>query len=98
MLKLTGNKAEISLSFIVTDSNTPELPGAQRGAVSDRHVAETDEQLKGGLVWWPCGFCGRFVLIDAYRNTREKCTCGAERRNRYGNAYWIKNGEIVEYI
>ena len=89
--------ADISISAYAIDSTTPELPGAKRGAVSDFLPLETDAQLKAGLIWWPCAFCGKLVLIDAYRNTREKCSCGAERRNRHGNANWFKDGETIEY-
>lgn len=88
----------LSIGWDVIDSSTPTLPNAKRGRVSEKHVKATEEQLKAGLIWWPCGFCGRYVLIDSWRNTREKCTCGAVRRNHHGNAIWKKGDEICEYI
>ena len=89
---------KLSFGFTYTDSKTPTLPNAKRGTVSNTHVTETKEQLDAHLVWWVCGFCGREILIDAYRNTREKCNCGAVRCNRHGNACWKKGDEIFEYF
>lgn len=47
--------------------------------MADPPMEETAGQRAEGLVWWRCSFCGRLVLVDAYRNTRERCTCGARR-------------------
>ena len=85
----------ISWHFEVTDMNTPENPEAKRGDFSPTHLAETGDQLKGGLVWDSCPFCGGYVLILALPpdRSREKCKCGAKRISRY---IW-RNGEAVNY-
>ena len=54
-------------------------PTAKRGDVVKGRAVETQEQLDAHLVWWSCPFCDCKVLIDAWRQTRERCICGAAR-------------------
>lgn len=89
---------EIQFGFSVNTVDTPIIPLAKRGDVSDNHVNETREQLDNGLVWWKCSFCGRYVLIDSDRPTREKCSCGAVRCNHKGQSGWRKDGVEWWYI
>jgi hypothetical protein len=89
---------DIGVSFIYMDGNTPQLPNAKRGDFSKEIVRETKDQLDNDLIWWQCGFCNGFVLIDSRRYTREKCQCGAVRSNHHGNANWRKGDEICTYI
>ena len=62
---------EINITFTCDDSNTPTLPDAKRGDSSETHHLETKEQLDAGLIWWPCGFCGREIFAKSIRTLKE---------------------------
>jgi len=80
----------VGLGFDMIDASTPTLPNAKRGDCSEVLVKETSEQLAAGLVWMPCSFCGRRVLVDCKRATRERCKCGAIRCHHLGEEGWRK--------
>lgn len=88
----------ISLGMSISTSASPVYPNAKRGSVvprSETGIYEprtTDEQDEDGLLWWPCSFCEAWVLVDAFRLTRERCACGARRCHRNGNDGWTKDG------
>lgn len=89
---------KIGLDFEVVTGATPSVPGAKRGAVYDGVVCETWDQLEAGLVWLPCLFCGRRVLIDSNVRGREKCSCGAIRCHSRGSEGWRKDGDEFWFI
>lgn len=78
---------------LITDK-TPTLPNAKREAVTVPPITETSEQLAENLIWWPCSFCGKRVLIASFIRGREKCTCGAVRCHSQGAEGWQKDGEV----
>jgi hypothetical protein len=85
----------LMLGFEVVTFKTPTLPDTKCGATSPTQVTETSAQLKDGLVWDKCSFCGSYVLIDAYKQRHEKCTCGATKITRKGGMIcgWRKDGK-----
>jgi len=91
-----SGKLGIGMDFIT--EATPTLPNVKRGDTSDHLVTETPEQLKDNLVWWPCSFCGRYVLVDSFRFTRERCKCGAVRIHSKGSEGWRKDDEEWWFI
>lgn len=84
---------ELSIGFEHIDGNTPQNPDAKRGDSSRTVLRETKNQLDQNLIWWPCGFCGGYVLIASNRQTREKCQCGAQRINHFAESGWKKGDE-----
>lgn len=96
----------ISISMTLHLHDDPTIPDAKRGHVASgagRPPQTTDEQSAAGLIWWQCTFCHSWVLVDAYRQTREKCTCGARRCHHtsrpdsWGEKYysegWTRDGQ-----
>jgi len=69
----------LGITFEFNDGKEPMYPDAKRGDSVEGRARETPGQREAGLVWWPCSFCGRKVLVDAWRRTRERCACGARR-------------------
>jgi hypothetical protein len=61
------------------DGTEPVYPDAKRGDSVAGRVTETKEQQDAHLVWWPCSFCGRKVLVAVYERHYERCACGARR-------------------
>lgn len=80
------------ISLDVITDKTPTLPQAVRGSVHVGFVKETQDQLNNDLVWCPCSFCGRHVMVLTY-GRGEKCSCGARRFNRKNGEGWKKNGK-----
>jgi hypothetical protein len=93
----------IGMRIEIRDGNEPTVPTAKRGAFFQGLVRTTDEQSEKGLTWWPCAFCGGNVLVDVYRNTRERCACGARRchhtdtRRGIYEEGWRLNGHTLWY-
>lgn len=87
----------INIGWSLTTGESPVFPDAKRGAVYERTgplaPRATLQQLDAGLIWASCCFCGAFVLIDAERRTRERCSCGAVRCHRNGADGWRRDGE-----
>lgn len=89
---------QISLTIDCITADTPAMPEARRGTVAAGPLRETAEQLANNLVWWPCAFCGRYVMVDCSRRGRDRCTCGAVQCWCKGDCGWRKNGEESWFI
>lgn len=78
------------------------FPDAKRGdSVAGAEPDETPEQSAAGLVWWPCSFCNRFVLVDAWpklHGRRERCACGARRIISRETEGWTRGGKTWWFI
>lgn len=83
---------EIGIGLDVISEETPTLPDAKRGDSVEGLIRETEEQLAADLIWWPCSFCGRHVLVAVGRG-REKCACGAVRCHSRGQEGWRRDGK-----
>lgn len=89
---------DIQIGFETVTSDTPTLLDAKLGDTSKTQVIETSEQNHAGLIWDKCPFCGGYILIDVWKQHREKCACGAVKILRKGGMVcgWKKDG--VEWI
>lgn len=77
----------VAIQIGCVDGSTPTIPSAKRGRATSKDVTETAAQLDAGLIWDWCPFCDRHVLVDAFRRTRERCTCGAVRTHATVRGY-----------
>jgi len=89
---------QVQTTIDMINWNTPTMPAAGRGAVCEGSIKETTDQLDAGLVWWPCSFCGKKVLVDSKSRGREKCSCGAVRCHYRGQEGWCKDGDEWWFI
>jgi len=91
----------VQVSFEVVTDDTPSRPHAKRGdsiRAGGRGITETDEQLSAGLIWWPCSFCNRHVLVSVNIRGRERCKCGAVRCHSQGQEGWRRDGKEWWFI
>lgn len=88
---------EVGIGFSVFDGNEPTYPKAKHGdAVEGRCPGETDDQRASGLIWYPCLFCGRYILCK--EGGREQCPCGAKACRSKGQEGWRRGKDTRWFI